>query len=121
MNAINLRRYQLEVRLFLSKRSAKGTHAKVRVIILLRALCSLRVGYRDLQTSVAHISMFYCIFFWGATRNALTSSSKTLGRRCFDYLSDRFGDQEMLLSINLDDKSILQRTSKKFGEVATKK
>ena len=60
------------------------------------------MGHSDLQTSVAHISMFL------ATRNALTSSNKKLGRRCFDYISGRFGDQEMLLSINLDDKSVLQ-------------
>ena len=36
MNSINLSRYQLEVRLFLSKRKAKDTRAKARVIILLR-------------------------------------------------------------------------------------
>ena len=115
MNTINLSRYQLELRLFLSKRSAKGARAKARVIILLRlhrAACAW---------VIATCKPVWPIFPFLATRNALTSSNKKLGWCCLDYLSGRFGYQETLLSINLDDKNILQRTLKQFGPVATKK
>ena len=73
------------------------------------------MDHSDLQSCVAHISIYLL-----GVRNVLTSPSKKHGRHCFECFCNRFGNQEMLLSINFHGKSILQRTMKQFGPVATK-
>ena len=70
------------------------------------------MDHSDLQSFVAHISTYFL-----AVHNVLTSPSKKHGRHCFDCFCSRFGNQEMLLSINFHGKSILQRTMKQFWPV----
>ena len=61
------------------------------------------MDHSDLQSCVAHISIYFV-----AVHNVLTSPSKKHGRHCFDCFCSRFGNQEMLLSINFHGESILQ-------------
>ena len=76
-----------------------------------------RTDHSDLQIRVAHITMYVHISWLFVA----TSSNKKLCRRYFDGFCGRFGYQELLLSINFDDKIILQRTMKKYGPIASKK
>ena len=73
------------------------------------------IDHSYLQSCVAHISIYLL-----GVHHVLTSPSKKHGRHCFECFWSRFGNQEMLLAINFHGKSILQRTMKQFGPVATK-